>query len=39
MTKLLQKDAKFEWDEACEESFQELKKMLTTTLVLKLLDI
>lgn len=38
MTKLLQKDAKFEWDEACEESFQELKKRLTTAPVLKLPD-
>ena len=39
MTKFLHKDAKFEWDEACEESFQELKKRLTTAPVLKLPDI
>ena len=39
MTRLLQKDTKFKWDGACEESFQELKKRLTTTLVLKLPNI
>ena len=39
MTKILQKDAKFDSDEACEESFQELEKRLTTAPVLKLFDI
>jgi hypothetical protein len=29
MTKLLEKDKKFEWAPACEASFQELKKRLT----------
>jgi hypothetical protein len=31
MTELLEKDKKFEWTLACEASFQELKKRLTTT--------
>jgi hypothetical protein len=30
MTELLEKDKKFEWTSACETSFQELKKRLTT---------
>ena len=30
MTQLLKKDKKFVWTEACEKSFQELKKKLTT---------
>jgi hypothetical protein len=30
MTELLEKDKKFEWTPACEASFQELKKRLTT---------
>ncbi|XP_040249446.1 uncharacterized mitochondrial protein AtMg00860-like [Aegilops tauschii subsp. strangulata] len=30
MTQLLKKDKKFEWSPKCEESFQELKKRLTT---------
>jgi hypothetical protein len=34
MIKLLEKDKKFEWMLACEASFQELKKRLTTTLIL-----
>jgi hypothetical protein len=34
MTKLLEKDKKFEWTLACEASFQELKKRLTTAPVL-----
>jgi hypothetical protein len=34
MTKLLEKDKKFEWSAKCEASFQELKKSLTTTPVL-----
>jgi hypothetical protein len=32
MTKLLRKDNKFKWTPACEASFQELKKRLTTAL-------
>jgi hypothetical protein len=31
MTKLLRKGVKFEWSEACENSFPELKQKLTTT--------
>jgi hypothetical protein len=34
MTKLLEKDKQFEWTPTCEASFQELKKRLTTALVL-----
>jgi hypothetical protein len=36
MTKLLRKNTPFEWTEKCEESFQELKKRLTTTPILAL---
>ncbi len=39
MTQLLKKDKKFEWTEACEKSFQELKRKLTTTPVLIVPDI
>lgn len=39
MTELLKKEKKFEWSEACERSFQELKKRLTTAPVLTLPDI
>jgi hypothetical protein len=38
MTELLEKDKKFEWTSACEASFQELKKQLTTTLILVIPD-
>jgi hypothetical protein len=38
MTELLEKDKQFEWTPACEASFQELKKRLTTTLVLVMPD-
>jgi hypothetical protein len=38
MTKLLEKDKKFEWTPACEASFQELKKRLLTTLILVMPD-
>jgi hypothetical protein len=38
MTELLEKDKKFEWTPACEASFQELKKQLTTTPVLVMPD-
>jgi hypothetical protein len=34
MTELLQKDKKFKWMPACEASFQELNKRLTTALIL-----
>src|SRR3954471_11365603 len=34
LTELLKKDKKFEWTSKCEESFQELKRRLTSTLVL-----
>jgi glutaredoxin-related protein len=39
MTELLKNNTKFEWSEACEKSFQELKRRLTTTPVLTLPDI
>jgi hypothetical protein len=39
MTILLQKDKKFEWTNACERSFCELKRRLTTAPVLVLSDI
>jgi hypothetical protein len=39
MTMLLQKDKKFEWTNACERSFCEFKKRLTTAPVLALPDI
>jgi hypothetical protein len=38
MNELLRKDKKFVWSEACEKSFQVLKKRLTSTPVLVLLD-
>nr|ABA94769.1 retrotransposon protein, putative, Ty3-gypsy subclass [Oryza sativa Japonica Group] len=39
MTELLKKEKKFQWSAACEDSFQELKKRLTTAPVLTLPDI
>nr|AAM12303.1 putative polyprotein [Oryza sativa Japonica Group] len=39
MTELLKKEKKFEWSAACEDSFQEMKKRLTTAPVLTLPDI
>jgi len=39
MTELTKKDKKFVWTEACEKSFQELKKRLTTAPVLTLPDV
>ncbi|WMV30257.1 hypothetical protein MTR67_023642 [Solanum verrucosum] len=38
LMKLTQKIAKFQWTEACEQSFQELKDMLTSATILALLD-
>jgi hypothetical protein len=38
MTELLKKDKQFEWTPTCEASFQELKKRLTTALVLVMPD-
>jgi hypothetical protein len=38
MTELLKKDKKFEWTFACEASFQELKKRLTTAPILVMPD-
>jgi hypothetical protein len=38
MIELLEKDKKFEWASACEASFQELKKRLTTTPILLMPD-
>lgn len=39
MTRLLQKDTKFEWRLACKEAFQSLKTFLSTAPVLAQLDI
>ena len=39
ITQLLKKDKKFVWTEACEKSFQELKRKLTTAPVLVVPDI
>ena len=39
MTKLLQKEAKFDWSPTCEEAFQALKTFLTTAAVLAQPDI
>jgi hypothetical protein len=38
MIELLKKDKKFEWTSACEASFQELKKRLTTAPILVMPD-
>jgi hypothetical protein len=38
MTELLEKDKQFEWMPACETSFQELKKRLTTAPILVIPD-
>ncbi|XP_070045255.1 uncharacterized protein [Nicotiana tomentosiformis] len=38
LTKLTQKAIKFQWSDACEKSFQELKSRLTTTPVLTLTE-
>ena len=34
MTKLTRKEVKIDWDDRCEEAFQELKRRLTTTPIL-----
>jgi hypothetical protein len=39
MTKLLEKEAKFEWSPQCEDAFLTLKKLLTTASVLAQPDI
>lgn len=39
MTQLLKKEKKFEWTDACETSFQELKNRLVSAPVLVLPDI
>jgi hypothetical protein len=39
MIELLHKNTPFMWNEACEQSFQELKKRLTTTPILALPNI
>ena len=36
--KLLEKDAKFEWDAECQERFEELKAYLTTTPIVRAPD-
>jgi hypothetical protein len=38
MKELLEKNKKFKWTPACEASFQELKKRLTTVPILVMLD-
>jgi hypothetical protein len=38
MTELLEKDKKIEWIFACEASFQEVNKRLTTTPILVMPD-
>jgi hypothetical protein len=38
MTELLEKDKQFEWAPACEASFHELKRRLTTVSVLVMPD-
>ena len=38
MTRLTRKEVKFEWDDRCEEAFQDLKRRLTLALILIVLD-
>ena len=38
MTRLTQKKVKFDWDDQCEEAFQELKRRLTTAPILRVSD-
>ena len=35
MPRLTWKEVKFDWDDRCEEAFQELKRRLTSALILK----
>jgi hypothetical protein len=39
LTTLLEKDREFKWTGACKSSFEELKKRLTTALVLVMIDL
>jgi hypothetical protein len=39
LTTLLEKDKEFKWTNACQSSFEELKKWLTTTHVLVMSDL
>ena len=34
MTRLNRKEVKFEWNDSCEKAFQELKRRLTSTIIL-----
>ena len=38
MTKLTRNEVKFEWNDQCEKAFQELKRRLTTTPILIVLE-
>ena len=38
MTRLTRKEVKFEWNDLCERAFQELKRRLTSTLILIVLE-
>ena len=38
MTRLTRKEVKFDWDDRCEETFQELKRRLTSAPILIVLD-
>ena len=38
MTRLTRKEVNFDWDDQCEEAFQELKRRLTTAPILKVPD-
>ena len=38
MTRLTRKEVKFDWDDRCEEAFQELRRRLATAPILIVLD-
>ena len=38
MTRLTRKEVRFDWDDRCEEAFQELKRRLTSATILIVLD-
>ena len=38
MTRLTRKEVKFDWDDRCEEAFQDLKRRLTTAPILIVTD-